>query len=293
MSHPPNDGKASNRQAGHLDEDLCRDLLSGFLSNAEREEVLAHVATCPTCERLFAERVLEREHLRASRTFRVDPEGELAVEKHEVGVAPVRAEEGPLRVRESDDAPMPSPLWELWAKIRTAAHTVLQRPQHRYATGLVAVVTILLIIFWPRQMDRPDDLLLRWLPESTGDLQIRATTEAVDADLAAGFEAYANHDAQTAIALLRDAEATGRLEMLRKIYLGNALAWEGKYTDAAGILRTVRARILPDPWGSETRWTLYVALRESGDQAAADSLLRVLATERGEVGDRARAIPSK
>jgi len=138
-------------------------------------------------------------------------------------------------------------------------------------------------------MERPGELLLRWLPESTGDLQIRAATETVDPTLAAGFEAYASHDAETAIALLQSAEATGRLEILRKIYLGNALAWEGKYAEAAAILTTVRARILPDPWGSESRWTLYVALRESGDATAADSLLRVLATERGEGGERARA----
>ena len=118
----------------------------------------------------------------------------------------------------------------------------------------------------------------------------RAAVEATSSeDLAAGLEAYGDRDLEGAIDLLRSAEASGHLEEIRKIYLGSALAWNGAYPEAVSVLQEVSARTLPDPWGSEARWSLYVALKGSGWQRGADSLLHILSEESGEIGERARS----
>jgi hypothetical protein len=109
-----------------------------------------------------------------------------------------------------------------------------------------------------------------------------------DDALARGLEAYAAGDVRTAIERLEAREVTGELETIRRIYLASALAWDERYAEAAALLETVSPEELPDPWSSETRWTLYVALRGSGRAGAADSLLRVMADGEGEIAERAR-----
>jgi hypothetical protein len=132
---------------------------------------------------------------------------------------------------------------------------------------------------------------LNWLPLSAGGPALRSSLEiTTDKDLAAGLDAYGARDLDQAITLLERAEASGQLETARKIFLASALAWSGDHAEAVSLLRTVYTPILPDPWGAEARWTLYVALRESGQTASADSLLSILAQERGDVGDRARRL---
>jgi len=156
--------------------------------------------------------------------------------------------------------------------------------------GIAAVLAVLLLSFLPSGTDQTD-ITLHWIPTASGGLQVRAAADAAEhTELAAAFEAYAERNLDRAIPLLRDSEATGHLETMRRVFLGSALARIGQHDEAVEILRSVRARTLPDPWGSEARWTLYLALNAGGHQAAADSLLRVLATERGEVGDRARRV---
>jgi hypothetical protein len=83
---------------------------------------------------------------------------------------------------------------------------------------------------------------------------------------------------------------TGSLEGVRAVYLGSALALSGRYGEAADVLRGVSLTAIPDPWGREARWTLYVALVECGRGQAADSLLKSLAEEPGEIGRRARGM---
>jgi hypothetical protein len=56
------------------------------------------------------------------------------------------------------------------------------------------------------------------------------------------------------------------------------------------ILEPVRFSSVPEQWGREAHWTLFVALRGAGRDASADSLLRILAERPGEVGERARRI---
>jgi Flp pilus assembly protein TadD len=112
----------------------------------------------------------------------------------------------------------------------------------------------------------------------------------VTGELAAGLEAYSDRDLPRAVDLLERARVTTELELLRQVYLGNALAMNGDYETAARVLRKLAGRDMPDPWGSVSRWTLYVSLKESGAEEAADSLLPQLAREPGSVGERAREI---
>jgi hypothetical protein len=259
------------------------------------------------CERFFAERVAERERLRATRALRAGQEGEIVVEKLQVDAARLHAEDGPLAAELSDDPGKSqadvdgdvSPVeiegrrGGAWAGVWTSIQAAFRKPRYGLALGVTAAAAILVITFWPRQ---EEDLIgsLRWIPTSSGGLQMRAAAEAAANDqLAEGFDAYAAHDADRAIELLQGTQADGQLETHRRIYLGSALAMKERYAEAADVLRTVRARTLPDPWGSETRWTLYIVLNESGQESAADSLLRILASERGEVGDRARSALSR
>lgn len=270
----------------HINGDLCRDLLGGYLLPAEREAVLTHIAGCQACERFFAERVLEREHLRASVGLRRHPSGKITVERLPQTTEPAEPEEGPLRVPQVERTSAGRP----WTNLRDR----LRRPQHGLALGLAAAAAIILMILWPHPQEIPGTVLLHWLPGGSSDLQIRATAETTEnEELSAGFDAYVERDLGQAISRLQSAEASGQLEILRRIYLASALAWTGKHAEAVAVLRTVPADILPDPWGSEAQWTLFVALKESNQAAAADSLLRVLAGERGEIGERARSFEAE
>ena len=263
----------------HLDEHVCLDLLQGLLSPAERERILAHVADCHACEKLLQERAAETERLEATRVLRSLPDGEVVLERR--GTA-IRSDAGG---HQRQWAPLWRSLSRMWGSIVSG----FRQRRYRFALGFAAVAAVLLVIFWPHLQQTSEMGHLVWLPTSVGRLQVRAAAEAAARhDLAAGFDAYEDHDAARAISLLEKAKASGQLEMLREVYLGSAYALSGRHADAVSVLRTVRLQILPDPWGSEACWTLYVALRESGRQAAADSLLQVMAEERGEVGDRAR-----
>jgi hypothetical protein len=289
MNHPQGRGGDTSEPIPHIDGDLCRDLLNGFLSSHERERALTHIAGCSTCEKLFAEGVVERERLRAVRRLRSEPGGELVIEK----LGETGPERGlPLIGQTPEDvAGKHVPLPEIWTRLRDRVRAGWRRPRYEIVAGLATAAAVLFVILWPHQPRDLENDRLRWLPFFFDDLQVRAEAgRDVSEDLIAAFDAYADHDAPTATRLLRGTEATGQLETLRKIYLGSALAWEGNYDEAVAVLHGVRAQTLPDPWGSETRWTLFVALRASGQDGAADSLLAVLAGERGEVAERARRL---
>ena len=99
---------------------------------------------------------------------------------------------------------------------------------------------------------------------------------------------YSRQEYHEAIALLQDIQVSRQLEMVRKIYLGNALAMTGRYREATTFLEPVSSHALPDPWGSEARWTLFVSWLELGETARADSLARELTEIPRDVGRRAR-----
>lgn len=304
MDRPPIKNSNRTSPGPHTGEDLCRDLLNGFLSADEKDMALAHIAACSACERFFAERVAERERLLATRALRTGQEGGIVVEKLQVDGVRAQAEEGPLVTELQEDLRKSRGVVDEggrpvridggrgrgWAGIWASILAVFRRPRYGFALGMTAAVVVLLVILWPRQQEGPASSL-RWIPTSSGGLQMRAAAEAAASDqLAEGFDAYSAHDVARAIELLQGTEASGQLETHRRVFLGSALAMNGEYVEAVQVLTSVRARTLPDPWGSEARWTLYIALRESGQRVAADSLLRILASERGDVGDRARSI---
>jgi len=116
---------------------------------------------------------------------------------------------------------------------------------------------------------------------------------AADPALQAGLDAYARGDAAAAARLLASARVGPELEPVRRVYLANALL-RTNHADAAldafAGLDWVR---LPEPWRSESRWGLAVALARSGHAASAESLRRVLAAEPGDVGERARRTPAR
>jgi hypothetical protein len=156
--------------------------------------------------------------------------------------------------------------------------------------GFAAIAAAALLLVLLPEKERSVSTL-NWLPLSAEGPSLRSSVEAIaNKDLAAGLDAYAARDLDQAITLLERAEASEQMETIRKIFLASALAWSGNHAEAVSVLQTINLRTLPDPWGGEAHWTLYVALEKSGQTASADSLLRILAQERGDVGDRARRL---
>ena len=253
-------GSAGTKAERHISRDLCRDLLHGLLSAVEQDQVLQHVAGCPPCEKLLQEMVAERERLRAVQTTWLD-------ESEQPGGS----------------------LGEILSHLTGRLAAAFWQPQYRYATALVAVAAVLLLILWPHPDQGPDGLAVQWLPAAGNEVRLRDGAQSIaDQDLASGLAAYAARDLKSAITRLERAELSGQLETIRRIYLSNALAIRGEYDKAVELLRTMGVDPLPDPWRSETLWTLYVALRATGRDASADSLLQCLVREPLEIGERAR-----
>ena len=269
MTETPTSGRTVGGGTPHVTEDQCLDLLHNLLTEGERETALAHMAICPDCEKLFQARFAEHERLRAAGELRRETGGELVFESTE----PPAEEERP----------------GLWDSLRRLIGS-FRRPQVQLAGGLVTVAAVVLLLIVPRQPAGPDLAELHWLPGHSEDLSFRAVPEAAGPDFTEGLEAYAQRDLDGAIESLEKTEVTGTLDTVRRIYLSSALAWDGQYEKAVEILRAVSTPAVPDPWGSEARWSLYVALKGSGRTTSADSLLRVLSEEPGEVGERARGI---
>ncbi len=266
-------GPLGVEQSPHLDENSCLDLLHGLVPAEQRDRYLAHLGDCPACEQVLRSVVAEREHTRAVWDLRVLPNGRYVAER--LGE--------PARRQVADETTGPGA--SKWRRLRFVAG----RPRLRWAFGLAAAVTVVFLALWPVVQPAPDSSLLQVLPSYAADVRFRDAVDALDnADLTAGLQAYAAGDLGQAIELLGRAEVTGPIDTVRKLYLGNALAFEGQFHRAVQVLENEASGTLPDPWGSEARWTLFVALRASQRQASADSVLKVLAAEPGEIGDRAR-----
>lgn len=288
MNDRPPEDPSDGQQGDHIDEHGCLDLLHGLLSSDEEEKILSHLATCPACERLLRERAADAARREATRVLRVLPQGELAVEKR--GTA--------LRVSEHEKRRSRGIVGQVWRSLWVAR----RRPRFQLAAGLAVVAAVFLLILWPHDIETPEapeapgSPLLHPLPSYSFRLQPREIpgTGPRD-DLRAGLAAYGSGDFERSVEALRRAREPGleRVnQMVRDIYLGSALARMGKYEEAAEVLGAVSLLLVPDPWGSEARWTLYVALKGCGRAAAADSLVRLLVREPGEVGERARRLRS-
>ncbi len=242
----------SEEDTPHLDDDLCIDLLAGLLPNEDRERQLEHIRACPACEQLLRRNASERERLHSSAA-------KLAANKRTSVVPLSSARRSPLR---------------------TAGWTA--------GFALAAAITALIVLPHRAKMD----LGLRPMPAFTELTRMRAEGSAsIEAKLAEGLNAYSEARYEQAIPFLRDAaEASARFEMMRRVYLGNALAMTGDHTEAVATLESLPFAVLPDPWAGEAAWTLALSYMESGRMASADSLLALLADQPGAIGLRASVL---
>lgn len=266
MNEPTTKRPVDSGAGPHLTEDLCLDLLHDLLSAEDADRVCEHLAVCPACEELLRSFVIADEQRRATHAIEVQSNGTFALRDRFRGIETV------------------SPLQAFLESLRA----LWRRPSYRLAAGL-AVVTALLLIIAPWDRGDRHACRLHSLPVYFDETHARAIdTGGADGYLAAGLEAYAGQRYVRAITLLEQAEATEHFETIRKIYLGSALAWEGRHREAAAILDPLALHTLPDPWGAEAQWTLFVALKESRQEARADSLLEIMQALPGEIGLRAR-----
>lgn len=299
---PPN----GDRVSPHLDEDVLLDLLLGRVPQAVRSLAMTHLLVCPECENLLRQRGGEVERLRASPVYQALLHERPVPERVEDAVS------SPHPAAKKTDGDRASSaavkIWrELQAKLRRPRFTLV------LTTGLAAMAVVVLVVSRPAErVVLPSET--DWLrggseltdlrgesPRSTGgSLQgpdgLHAGAQDLErgeADLLRAIEAYARRDLGPAIQGLQSARATGPLESIRLIYLGNALAHQGDFAEAARTLRAALQRDLPHAWREEGQWTLMVVLHRTGQRVSADSLFKVLAAEPGEVGDRARALMGK
>ncbi len=244
----------------HPDADLRLDLLLGLLDEEASSQVLAHLDACPACEEAFRRQYADQQHLLATRELRTTDSGQLEV----------------MRRKASSSA-------------KPRLRLIHRRPMMRVAIPLLAAAAVLFLLwFWPGE--GPEAEGSRWLPVPAKGLLIRQGAPTGDsADLTAGLDAYARKDLAAAIDLLSRARSEGTLDLVRRVYLGSALLQASRPAEAADMLVTVTSQPLPDPWGSESRWNLYLALAGSGLRVEAATLLGDLAREEGELGRRARA----
>ncbi len=272
----------------HINEDLCLDLLRGFLTADERDRALAHAAACAACEKLFALSAAQEERVRARGALSVQPGGEIAVEPY-LQNEPAASE---IEWVEEDRPESTTP--EYAAKARQPAVPSWKRFL-RPAFGMAAVAAAIVVLFLviPKQDQDQSSSLLRPMADLGEEIHLRSDARTGESDnLQKGIEAYAGDDLRRAVDLLENAEATGQLDNLRRVYLGSACARLGEYEDAVNALKTVSFISIPDPWGGEGRWTLYVSLRALGRDEEAQSILVELAREPGQFGDRAREVLS-
>ncbi len=290
-----------------MDEDTLLALLLGRVPSAERGAAITHLSACPACEDLLRQRGGEIERLRASPVYRALLRGEPIPERfgdeawsRELGTA------GSDRGREAARDQVST----AGNRFRRGLVGLFQRRWYvvGMATSLAAIAIALLVTSRPAErIVLPSET--DWLPSGSELTVLRGNASlptdgsqggagAKDADRVTGdllnaIGAYGRRDLGPAIQGLKSFETTGPLESIRLIYLGNALAHQGEFAEAARILRAVLREDLPDAWRDEGRWTLLVALHRTGQRASADSLRRVLAASGGEVGDRARSLPAR
>jgi hypothetical protein len=128
-----------------------------------------------------------------------------------------------------------------------------------------------------------------WLPAPEANVLTRDFLEGnPDPRIAAGLEAYRNHDAAAARRLLEPARAEGAIEQVRRLYLGNAELRLDRPRSALEALLPVDLAQIPEPWRGEAQWSLALAFARTGQGRSADSLWLLLSERSDEIGARAR-----
>jgi hypothetical protein len=243
--------RADFKQPPHVGEDRCLDLVQDLLDPADRSIALDHMQECSACEQRF--QVVAASHARA-----------LSAAAALRGRAPVTG--APLRLR-----PRTRP-WLLAAAGVVALLGVARFARQSPTESLVAI--------GPSVRLPPAHLR-----GAIRDLQV----SDADTMIAAGLRAYNRGDYTGARRRLETATISGRLETVRRIYLGSTLFELGDAADAVLLLRDLDLTRVPEPWKSETQWTLALALESCGHAAAADSILTLLSRQHNPAGERARA----
>jgi hypothetical protein len=178
-------------------------------------------------------------------------------------------------------------------QIRAGFQAAIGRRRVQLLGGLAIATSVFLLIIWPRRGGPPEDLQLHTLSPYRFQLQARdGSGRPPPEDLTLGLKAYDAGEFERAKAHLTHArlvELNDVQETVRKIYLGSALAWTKEYGEAAQVLERIDYLSVPGRWRGEAQWTLFVALRVSGREASADSLLQILMKKPGEIGERARS----
>jgi hypothetical protein len=235
----------------HIGADRCLDLVLGLLSADEREATLAHIRSCAACEQRF----------RATAADQAHAESEMATSLRRL--------------------PATSPIER-------------RRPARAYmiaaAASIVAILGVARFAWTPSHQGKLIEVASPRLPPAQLRGAVREFgTSSADSVLLRGLQAYDRGDMLAARELLRAAQATGSWESVRRIYLAGALLELEDAAGAAAVVHEVDLRWVPEPWNSEARWTLALALARSGRRSAADSILAILSRETGPVAERARA----
>lgn len=273
---------------GHFDRDDLIDLLSGLMPEALRDDLLEHARRCPRCERLLVESAGLRERARSAAAARLDEVGRRVRPPAARPVLPPRWRDSdvPLGPRHpvlgpSNGARSP----RAFPAPRTMPRSLPLAP----LTGALAVAVLAAAVLVPTVSHRAALRRVHWLPESNVEITTREPSASRPAQsIRDGLEAYAHHDLKGAERSLGAAEGRGPIEQVRRIYLANTLAQQGRYTPVVGMLEGMSYDLVPEPWRCESRWTLAVALRATGQPARADSVIESLSQEAGPVGERAR-----
>jgi hypothetical protein len=248
----------SSNSAHHVDDEVLADLTMRLLSGDEAQAALDHMATCRACEMRFQQIAGEWE--RSAALAGPVPDRTIESSKHHDTTATLSFK-------------------RFWRK-----------PVGRWMIGTAAAVIAALMLI-PMRMGGPGIPAPTKLPPLTRDVLPRSVLSTDQNDtLLRGLDAYARDDFASAVDALREVEATGPVDALRRVYLASALVHEGQCKEAIEILDGVPLDAVPDPWSAESKWTQYVALTECGRQADAEKVLRELSRHPGEPGERARAI---
>ena len=269
--------RPSGGESLHLEIDRLTDLVHGLMPPEDRLTARDHLVQCEECEGTFRDLLARHEARQADARPLLTPSG--AIELGNPTSAPT--EDATLA------APEPSDAGSTLDRIRAFLGGA-KSPGLGYGLGLAAAA-LAVVVLWPREVI-PPPAVHPWLPGPGSESRLRDPGASASAlDLEAGIEAYEQRDLGAAIRLLSQSEATGQDENLRRIYLADAMLRAGRPADAVDLLRPVPSLTLPEPWGPESQWTLSLALLQTGRTAEADSVLRQLAVEPGEIGERARA----
>ena len=259
--------------ASHLDEHQVIDLLLDLPSEEERERAEEHAERCPDCDQLLRQRGVEMERLRCSPTY-------LWL------IAARRAPRGLGRVFGSGRGTSE-------ATVLRIAHPQRRKPAPekrgfffrsaaalpwRCLAGVACALALLLVLCLRGEVSKNSLQIqaLGWLPSVGEFLSVRdSADDSADPMMQAAMQAYDERELKKAVRGLEKARCESvRLETLRRVYLANALAHQGAMKETAEALSCVDLEKLPDPWRSESAWTLFLALRATGRGDGADTLLK-------------------